>query len=235
MERYRRQIKLIGLEAQEKIKAARVLIVGIGGLGSIVSMYLTAVGVGNIIIVDKDKVALSNLNRQILYNVEDIGKDKVFVAKEKLKKLNPNVNMTAIKSEISKPLLDDIIPKIDVVVDCLDNWKSRLILNDSCVKHGKPLVHAGVRGLSGQVMTIIPQTTACLRCLLGEPREEEKEIPIVGQIVGVIASIQSLEVFKIITRKGELLAGKMLVFDGYSCDFEIIEVKRRKNCPTCGD
>jgi len=235
LERYKRQIKLIGIKAQEKIKASKVLVVGVGGLGSIVSFYLAVVGIGNITIIDRDKVILSNLNRQVLYNIDDLGKDKVFVAKDKLEKFNPNVNITAIKSEISRSLLDDVVPSVDVAVDCLDNWKSRLILNDICVKHMKPLVHGGVRGLNGQVMTIIPKKTACLRCLIKEPKDEEKEIPIIGPIVGIIGSLQALEAIKIIVGIGDLLAGRLLIYDGYSVDFETVEVRRRKNCPACGE
>ncbi|AGT34535.1 MAG: HesA/MoeB/ThiF family protein [Thermofilum sp.] len=235
LERYDRQIRVWGIEAQEKIKRAKVAVVGAGGLGSPVSYYLAAAGVGSLLIVDSEIIETSNLNRQILHWTSDIGRPKVESAKEKLEKLNPNVTIKVVRKKIES--LDDAIEiarEVDIVVDCLDNWATRFLLNEACVKLRKPLVHAGVRELYGQLTVVKPYEGPCLRCIFPKNPPEESTFPIVGPVPGVIGALEALEVLKLITGHGETLVGKLLFYDGYRNSFDIVKVERRPDCPVCG-
>lgn len=235
IERYDRQIRVWGVRAQEKLKAAKVVIVGAGGLGSPVAYYLAAAGVGAIAIVDSENVELSNLNRQILHWTIDVGKPKVVSAKEKLERLNPHVRVQAVNRKIGK--VEDaveIIRDADVVIDCLDNWATRFALNEACVRLRKPLVHAGVRALYGQVTVIKPFEGPCLRCIFPRNPPEEASFPIAGPLPGILGALESLEALKIISGYGETLTGKLLFYDGYRNTFDIVKVERRPDCPVCG-
>lgn len=233
-ERYQRQLLLWSIEDQLKLKESTVLVVGVGGLGSSITIYLTAVGIGKLILVDGEVVELSNLNRQVLYSVDDIGKPKVYVAAEKLRKLNPHVKIEPVKTRLTEELAEELVPKADVVVDALDNWETRLILNRVCVKHRKPLIHGGIEAWYGQVMTIIPGKTPCLQCLVPTlPKSRETPIPIVPMTPGIIGLIEANEVVKLLLGKGELLLNRMLVYDGFREEFTSIKVSRNPNCPVC--
>ncbi len=232
--RYSRQIALFGTKAQEKLKHSTVALVGIGGLGSFVATLLAFAGIGKLIIIDDGVVDLPDLNRQILYRWQDIGKKKVQCAKVALKAINPHIEIVAIDSKLDRSIAH-ILRASDAVVDCLDNWPARILLNDICVNLGLPLVHGGVRGLSGQVMVILPGKTACLRCILRGAEEKTKMVPILGATVGVIGSIQAMETIKILSGYGKPMAGKMLIFDGYHGEVDILRVERRPDCPSCGD
>ncbi len=234
MDRYDRQIRIFGIEGQEKIKKSHIVVVGVGGLGSVVSKYLVAAGVGKITIIDKDVVELSDLNRQVLYDVDAIGKEKVFYAEKKLKKLNPHVTINPINMGLEYGKIRRIIHDADIVIDCLDNWSARHILNKACVDEGKILIHGGIRGLYGQVMVIVPRKTACLYCMARRKKDEEEVIPVLGTTPAVIGAIQAMEAIKIITGYGKPLIGRMLIFDGYSMEFDIVEVERDEKCPVCG-
>jgi len=232
--RYQRQIKIFGEGAQEKLKSAHVAVIGVGGLGSTVSIFLTVAGVGRLTIVDSDRVALSDLNRQILYTTEDIGEEKVFRAALKLRKMNPNVHITPINEKIDKDNVYAIIRNADMVIDCLDNWKSRLILNKACIEENKILIHGGIKGLSGQVMVIIPRKTPCLNCITRKIEEEEEEIPVLGTTASIIGSIQATEAIKLITGYGKPVIGKIIIYDGYYMELEHVGVTRRPDCEVCG-
>ncbi len=231
--RYSRQLSLFGVEGQENLKKASVSIMGVGGLGSVVSLYLAAVGVGHIRLVDRDIVSLPDLNRQILYNMDDLGHKKVYRAAEKLMRMNPNVEIEPLDVSITEENVDGLIDGVDIVVDCLDNWATRLILNKACVKHQKILVHGGIQGLSGQVMVIIPGKTACLNCIIRGVRDEEG-IAVLGTTASIIGSIQATETIKLITGIGKPAIGKIIYYDGYSMEFEHLEVLRSPNCEVCG-
>ena len=234
--RYSRQIMIPNwnVEGQLRLKNAKVTIVGVGGLGCPVALYLTAVGVGRITLIDKEKIELSNLNRQILHWSMDIGKFKTFSAIEKLSKLNPLIKFESYEREIEKENIRELIKGSNVVVDCLDNWKTRFILNEACVSERIPLVHAGVHSWYGQITTIMPGKGPCLRCILPKTPKEEEKFPILGVTAGVLGLLEALEAIKIIVGLGNPLVGRILFFDGETSSFQEAKVQRRKGCPVCG-
>lgn len=233
LERYDRQIRIFGEDGQKKLKRARVLIAGIGGLGSSISIYLTAAGVGRLILVDSDIVELSNLNRQVLHWDKDVGKSKVRSAEEKLRGLNPEVDIEALSAKIDEGSVFELARNVDVIVDAMDNFETRYLLNRVALKRGVPMVHGGVRGFDGQVTTIVPGETACLRCIFPKapPRET---FPILGATAGVIGCIQAMEVVKYVVGVGELLKNRLLLFNGQDMKFSEVEVVRNPKCEDCG-
>ena len=235
IKRYNRQILMPewGNAGQIKLKLAKVVIVGIGGLGCPASLYLTAAGIGNLVLIDGEKFELSNLNRQVLGWQKDIGQFKVKAAKEKLEALNPNINVTALVTKITKENCCELINGSNVVVDALDNWKTRFILNEACIKKKIPLIHAGIYGLIGQVTTIIPGKGPCLRCIIPRTPPALKKFPVVGATPGLFAMLQVMETIKIIVGIGEPLMGKLLFFNGDDISFNIIHVQRNPNCKVC--
>ncbi len=234
LRRYDRQLRILGLERQKKLKDSKVAIVGVGGLGSPIALYLAAAGVGHIKLIDFDKVSLSNLNRQIIHWTSDIGKDKVISAKEKINKLNPNVAVTSIKQALSKDNAEALLSDVDICIDALDNWKSKLLLNEICVKLRKPLIHAGVKEFYGQILVIIPGKTPCLRCIVSEEVIEERgKIPVIGVTPGIIGLLQALEAIKLITGMGELTLNQLILFDGLSMELTKVTVEKNPTCPVC--
>lgn len=235
LSRYDRQIMIQGLgeEGQEKLKAAKVLIAGAGGLGSPISIYLAAAGVGHIRLVDHDRIELSNLNRQILHWDEDIGKLKVESAQEKLNKLNPNVCIEILNETIVENNVSRIVGDCDAIVDAMDNLPTRYVLNKIAIEKNIPFFHGAVRGLEGRAMTIIPGKSPCLRCMYHGTIPPEK-FPVIGVTPAIIASIQVTEVVKYITGLGELLAGKLLVYDGMYMEFKVFEITKNPQCDHCG-
>ena len=233
LERYDRQIPVIGIDGQRKLAQSSVLIVGVGGLGSPVSLYLAAMGIGKLVLVDKEEVELSNLNRQILYSTRDIGKKKVDVAKHKLQELNPHVEIEVYEQSLDEDLARDLVKRVDVVVDALDNWETRMILNKVCVEYRKPLVHAGVEGFYGQVMPVVPGKGPCLACLFARASPSRTRIPVMGVTPGVLGAIEAAEVVKLLLSMGKPLVGRMLIVDLLSMEFRTIEVRRNPRCPVC--
>jgi molybdopterin-synthase adenylyltransferase len=232
-EKYSRQILLFGEEGQEKLKNAKVLVAGAGGLGSPVSTYLAITGIGKIILADFDSVDVSNLNRQFLHHEKDIGKLKVESAKEKLLSMNPNIEVETISEMLTESNLDALIPECDIIVDALDNLETRHILNRLAVKRRIPLIHGAVTGYDGQVTTIVPGKTPCFYCIF--PRISKKEVfPILGTTSGIIGSIQVNEAIKFLTGQGKLLEGRLLFWNGLSGNFSEISLSKLNNCPICG-
>jgi adenylyltransferase/sulfurtransferase len=234
LERYWRQIQIdgIGKEGQERLKAARVVIAGAGGLGSVISIYLVAAGIGKIRIIDHDVVELSNLNRQILYGDSDVGKKKTEVAVDKLQFLNPDIRIEALSETITERNADKLFSDFDAIVDAMDNFPIRYLLNEMAIKNKIPLFHGAVRGFEGRVTTIIPGISPCLRCIF--PRPPEPEItPVVGVTPAVIGSIQATEVIKYILGIGQMLAGRLLVYDGRSMEFMEVKLERHPGCQVC--
>jgi len=234
---YSRQtiIKDIGEEGQRKLTGARVLVVGCGGLGAPVLYYLTAVGIGNIGLCDNDVVSMSNLNRQILFTAADIGAPKAFTAEKRIKALNPNLKTIVYEQTFDIDLASSIISEYDVIIDCLDNFKTRFILNNACVTIRKPFVHAGVEEFYGQIMTIIPGKGPCLCCLFpsGVKRESKKyPVGIIGAAAGVIGSLQALEAVKLLLGKKTASDG-MVTFNGINTTIEKVEIKQNPNCGIC--
>ncbi|AMM54205.1 ThiF family adenylyltransferase [Pyrococcus kukulkanii] len=224
LERYDRQIMLFGVEGQEKLKKAKVAVVGVGGLGSPVAYYLTAAGVGTILLIDEQTPELSNLNRQILHWEEDLGKNpKPLSAKWKLERFNPDVRIETFVGRLTQENIHEVLRGVDVIVDCLDNFETRYLLDDYAHERGIPLVHGAVEGLYGQATTIIPGKTRRLREIFPKVRKKDK-FPILGATAGVIASIQVAEVVKLITGYGKPLANKLLIVDLANNAYEVIEL-----------
>lgn len=237
LERYDRQmlISSLGTDGQKKLKAAKVAVVGIGGLGCPASLYLAAAGIGKIILVDNERFELSDLNRQILGWEKDIGRFKAEVAKEKLDAVNSQIEVEAVVAEITKDSVQNVIEDADVIVDGQDNWKTRFILNEYCVTHDVPFVHAGVSALHGQLTTIVARKGPCLRCIFPKDPPEQEKIPVLGATPALLASLQVMETVKLITGIGKPLVGKMVFANGTEMVFETVEVKRNVECPVCGN
>jgi len=234
LERYDRQIRMFGHDAQLKLKKASVLVVGVGGLGSPASIYLAAAGIGRLVLLDFQKVELSNLNRQVAHWTTDIGRLKVESAAEKIRKLNPEVDVETLAERLDESNVRDIVNSVDIVVDGLDNWASRFLVNRVCVELGKPFVHAGVKGMHGQLTVVYPGKGPCLQCIIPKPPPEEKVFPVLGTTPGVMGVLEANEVIKLVTGYGRPLIGRLLIYDGLNAEISIVRIKKRENCPVCG-
>ena len=236
LERYDRQIRIkeLGKSGQLKLKKARVMVAGAGGLGCPASLYLVAAGVGYVAIVDRDAVELSNLNRQIIHWSNDVGKSKSVSTIEKLRQLNPEVKVEAVPKAITPDNAGELVKAFSVVVDGLDRWATRFLLNKACVEERVPFVHAGIHSLYGQITTVLPGKGPCLQCILPKIPPEEEKFPVLGATAGALGLLEALETIKIITGLGEPLVGRMLHFDGETMSFQEIRVERRRDCPVCG-
>jgi len=242
IERYSRQIILpnVGGKGQEKILKAKVLIIGTGGLGAPCSFYLAAAGVGRIGLVDSDKVELNNLQRQIVHTTADIGTPKVESGKKRLNALNPDVEVVTYPLRLDSTNILGILKDYDIIVDGSDNFPTRYLVNDACVLSQKPLVHAGIFRFDGQIMTILPGKGPCYRCLFSEPPPAGavpscQEAGILGAVAGVLGVLQASEVLKLILGMGELLVGKLLVFNAMDSTFRQVRVPRDPKCTVCGE
>jgi molybdopterin/thiamine biosynthesis adenylyltransferase len=235
-EKYDRQMMIYGFgeEGQEKLKKAKVVIAGAGGLGSPVAIYLAAAGIGTIRIADHDKVELSNLNRQVLHREDDIGKRKVDSAAEKLKKLNPDIKIETIAATITKNNVGQLVGDADLIVDAMDNLPTRYLLNKTAIEKGIPYFHGAVYGFEGRAMTIIPGKTACLNCLYHNVKVPRERFPVIGVTPAVIGCIQATEVIKYITGLGELLTNRILNYDALRMKFSEFTIKPDPNCEHCG-
>jgi len=231
--RYERQTRIFGEEGQEKLKNAEVFTAGAGGLGSSSSIYLAVAGIGKIRIVDHDIVELSNLNRQILHWNEDVGRRKVGSATEKLARLNPEVKIEAIEETITEANISELVADSDLIVDAMDNFPTRYLLNKTAIKKNIPFFYGAVHGFWGQATTIIPGKTACLRCVF--PKAPPSiAFPIVGVTTGVIGCIQATEVIKYILEMGSLLQNRLLMWDGLNATINEVALERDPRCEDCG-
>jgi len=233
-DRYDRQIIIdgFGIGGQERLKHSRVLIAGAGGLGSAISIYLAIAGVGSLRIVDKDEVSLSNLNRQPLYQATDIGRRKAQAAEEKLRKLNPDIQVEGISGTITQHSVFQLVDDCDIIVDAMDNFPTRYALNRAALKRDVPFIYGGIYGLEGAVTTIIPGKTACLKCIFPEsPRPAT--FPVLGAAPGIIGCLQAMEAIKYIVGIGDLLTNRLLIFDGFSMKFREVKLERYPQCPDC--
>lgn len=234
-ERYTRQLSLHdwGKETQEKLSKAAVLIAGAGGLGGPAAYYLAAVGVGKIKLADSDKVELSNLNRQILHSERTLGELKVDSAKERLSAFNSSIEIETFPVRITDENIHEIAKDCSLLVDCLDSFSSRMVLNRYAVDQNLPLVHGGIREMGGQLTVIPPGGRPCLECLFGGV-QDKKGIPVVGATAGIIGSMEALEAIKLITGIGQPLTGKLLIYTGLLPDFSEIPFQENPDCPICG-
>lgn len=235
LERYDRQLIIDGFgeEGQEKLKEASVFIAGAGGLGSPAAIYLAAAGVGCLRIVDRDKVDLTNLNRQILHWDKDIGRVKVESAADKLRMLNQDVRIESIEATISDENVFDLVEDCDLIVDALDNFPTRYLLNKVALEKKIPFIHGGVYGFEGRAMTVVPGKSACFRCLYKKGAPKIK-FPVVGVTPAIIGCIQATEAIKYIVGMGELLTDRLLVYDGLSMIFREMRLKKDPDCEDCG-
>lgn len=234
-ERYARQILLpeLGEAGQESLKKATVCIVGVGGLGSPVATYLAAAGVGTIRLCDCGSVELSNLNRQFLHGTDTIGLLKTSSARAVLEKLNPDINLRVFTEPISEKNAATLVEGADLVVDCLDNFETRYTLNRCCVAAGKPFLHAGIYGMSGQLSFFHPPETPCLACIFPEAPPPEV-FPVLGAPVGVIGSLEALEAIKYLAGIGSLLKNRLLILNGEDLRFDEVAISKDPDCPVCG-
>ena len=240
-ERYYRQILLkeIGAEGQRRLMAARVLVVGAGGLGSPAALYLAAAGVGRLGIVDFDEVDRTNLQRQILHSTKDIGRKKVESAAERIAAMNPNVVVDAIHSVVHSDNVQELIRPWDFIIDGTDNAAAKYLINDACVIEGKPYSHAGVLQFQGQTTTYVPGRSPCLRCIF--PYSHERGGPscdtagVIGGVCGVIGTLQAMEAIKYIVGAGRLLTGRLLFYDALKVRFHEVRLPPPDgSCPVCG-
>lgn len=231
MERYKRQISIpqIGTEGQMLLQSSTAAVIGAGGLGAPVLTYLAAAGVGNILVIDKDAVEESNLNRQFLYSREDIGRKKAEAAKEKLEKQNPQIKVTAFSDAFTEENGRELLKGADVVLDCVDSVKTRMAVNKICLLLRIPLVEGGIYGFYGYVTSVF-QNSPCLECMGYTKEMEQKEIPSLGASAGVVGSLQAVEALKILLGKGEPFYGRLLQYDGLDGSFDEIKVEKKKDC-----
>ncbi|MBW2368848.1 MAG: HesA/MoeB/ThiF family protein [Deltaproteobacteria bacterium] len=235
MDRYDRQVLIeeIGISGQEKLKKGKAFVCGAGGLGSPIAIYLAAAGVGTITIADHDRVALSNLNRQILHGEADIGQEKVASAAEKLGRMNSSITIYSLTDTINKENAADLVAGHDVIIDALDNFRTRYILNKAALDLNIPLIHGAVNGFEGRVLTVIPGQSTCLRCLSRGPVKDAAKFPVIGVAPGVIGAIQATEALKLLMGIGEPLTDRLLVYDGLRLKWDEFRVKRNPECPHC--
>lgn len=243
MERYARHLVLqeAGMEGQQKLLQSKVLIIGAGGLGSPVAMYLAAAGVGTIGIADADVVDLSNLQRQIAHTTADIGKDKILSIQEKIHKMNPDVVVHTYPVFINPENILQLVKDYDFIVDCTDNFSAKFLINDACVLVKKPFCHAGISRFQGQLMTYVPEEGPCYRCVFQSPPPEDtipncRQVGIIGAMAGVIGSLQALEAMKYLLGAGELLTGRLLTYDALKMEFRTVKLpKKVSGCAVCGE
>lgn len=240
IERYSRQILLpdVGGKGQEKLLAAKVLIIGAGGLGSPVASYLAGAGVGTLGIVDSDTVELSNLHRQMVYSSEDIGKKKAIAAQVRLERVNPDIKVVPYVLRLNSENIMEIIKDYEIVVDGTDNFPTRYLINDACVLAKKTLVFGAFFRFDGQAMVIKPGEGPCLRCMFPEPPPPGlvpscQEAGVLGALAGIIGLIQASETLKLILGIGEPLIGKFILFDALQMSLTKLDVKRNEECPVC--
>lgn len=234
--RYARQMTIpqIGPEGQEKLKAARVLVAGVGGLGCVVATYLAAAGVGQLTIVDNDTVAIENLNRQILHHSADIGRAKVDSAAGKLAALNPLCRILARNATIATENAVDLAAGSGLIVDATDNVAARKVLNRAAIRLGIPFIYGGVNRLAGTVSTFIPGTTACLECLLSKTRDGGEPVGVIGPVPALVGAVQSMEAIKLIVGLDGVLANRLLSIDAGRMTFKTVRIARDPDCPACG-
>jgi len=230
--RYLRQLILANFDtnSQLKLKNAKAFIVGAGGLGSPVALYLAAAGVGKIVLCDHDTVELSNLNRQILHFTNDIGIPKSVSALQKINKLNPEINIEAYQISITNENINNYAKNADIIIDCLDNIKTRLILNKFSIANKIPIVHGGVNGWNGQITILHPPDTACMQCLFEDYKDTNDSKPIIGAVAGIVGTHQALATIKYLAGIETGLYKQLLFFDGMAMEWTKVPIEKNASC-----
>jgi len=239
--RYNRHIMLpeVGIKGQEKLKRAKILVVGAGGLGSPACLYLAAAGVGTLGIIDSDSVDVSNLQRQILFGSSDVGRPKVLSAQDRIREINPHVHVEVFKERLTSRNALDVLRNFDVIVDGSDNFPTRYLVNDACVMLNKPCVYGSIFRFEGQASVFWAEKGACYRCLYPEPPPPGSvpscaEGGVLGVLPGIIGSIQANEAIKLILGTGETLVNRLLLFDALAMSFRELNLGKDPDCPVCG-
>jgi len=240
--RYSRHILLkeVGGKGQKKLLNAKVLIIGAGGLGAPIALYLAAAGVGQIGIADADDVDVSNLQRQVIHFTPDVGKPKVTSAKEKMEAINPDVSVKTYQEWVSAANIGQMIEEYDFVIDGTDNFAAKFLINDACVLAGKPYSHGGILQFDGQTMTVLPGESPCYRCIFPEPPPKDaiptcSQAGVIGVLPGVLGTLQATEAIKYILGQGDLLTGRLLTYSALRMRFREVPIKKNKKCPICGE
>lgn len=234
-QRYHRQMMIAGWgeRGQQRLKSAHAFVAGAGGLGSPTAIYLAVAGVGNVSLCDCDSPELSNLNRQILHNDSRVGMNKAESGKMSLNALNPSIEVQALSVRIEADNVDDLVGDADIILDCMDNFDTRYILNECAIKKGIPFVHASVWGLEGKLSFIHSPETPCLKCIFPEAPPPEL-FPVLGATPGTIGCLQAMEALKHLAGVGETLKGKLLVWSGAEMEFDVYPIAKNSKCPICG-
>ncbi len=240
--RYSRQILLpeIDIEGQNRLLAASVLLIGLGGLGSPIAMYLAAAGIGRLVLVDHDHVELSNLQRQIVHGTADLGRPKVDSAADTLRALNPNTRIETLGHTLTEDDFDDLLPGIDVVVDATDNFTTRYAINRACLRHARPLVSGAAIRFEGQVSVFRPGVgdSPCYRCLYSNDQglaETCVQTGVAAPLLGIIGSVQAMETLKVVLGIGEPLTGRLLLLDALAMEWQTMRFRRHPACLECGE
>ncbi|HEY5973801.1 MAG TPA: molybdopterin-synthase adenylyltransferase MoeB [Geobacteraceae bacterium] len=242
IERYSRHIilKEVGGKGQQKLLNGKVLIIGAGGLGAPIALYLAAAGVGTIGIVDADAVDLSNLQRQVIHFTPDIGTPKVESAATKMRAINPDITVNSYQTWVTAANIAELIADYDFVIDGTDNFAAKFLINDACVLAGKPYSHGGILQFVGQTLTVLPGESACYRCIFPTPPPKDaiptcSQAGVIGVLPGVLGTIQATEAIKFLLGKGKLLADRILMYDALEMTFRNVAIKRNASCPVCGE
>jgi adenylyltransferase/sulfurtransferase len=239
-ELYSRNIALpqVGETGQLKLLQSRVLIIGLGGLGSPALFYLAAAGLGEIGLVDSDKVEFSNLQRQILHGHEDVGKDKTLSARESVSRLRADLQLNLYNTKLTSENAGDLVAQYDFIIEATDSFEAKFLINDACVQNGKPFSHAGVLGMYGQTMTVVPHNGPCFRCVFEDVPspgavQTTTEVGVLGTVPGVLGAVQATEAMKYLLNCGRLLTGRLLTWDALTATFREIALSAEKRCPLC--
>lgn len=242
IERYSRHIilKEVGGKGQKKLLDGKVLIIGAGGLGSPIALYLAAAGVGTIGIADADVVDLSNLQRQVIHTTLDIGKPKVQSAQETMTAINPDVKVVTYQEWVRADNIMAMIADYDFIIDGTDNFAAKFLINDACVLAGKPYSHGGILAFFGQTLTVLPGQSTCYRCVFPKPPPQDaipscSQAGVIGVLPGVLGTIQATEAVKFLLGKGDLLTGRLLTYDALTMKFREVPISRNRHCPICGE
>jgi molybdopterin/thiamine biosynthesis adenylyltransferase len=242
IERYSRHIILdqVGGAGQEKLLGSKVLIVGAGGLGAPVGLYLAAAGVGTIGVMDNDQVDITNLQRQVIHHTDDIGVEKVDSAKTKMQAINPDVTVHTYHTMATSENVSEIVRQYDFVIDGTDNFPTKFLVNDACYFEKVPFSHAGILRFDGQLFTVLPGKTTCYRCIFESPPPPDavpscSQAGVLGVVAGVIGSLQATEALKYVLGIGELLTDRLLTYNALTMKFRTVCFERNSRCPLCGE
>ena len=242
IQRYSRHIILqeVGGKGQQKLLDGKVLIIGAGGLGAPIALYLAAAGVGTIGIADADVVDITNLQRQVIHFTPYIGKPKVLSAAEKMRAINPDVTVNTYHEWVTAANIAGLIAGYDFIIDGTDNFAAKFLINDACILGNKPYSHGGILRFDGQTITVKPRESACYRCIFPAPPPKDaiptcSQAGVIGVLPGVLGTIQATEAVKFLLGKGELLTGRLLTYNALRMKFREVPIKRNTACPVCGD